>query len=257
MWCSLADSDATLKRPTNAHVIVQSIVQPLGGSKLCGAYYKTFLFTPFIASAATAHTFDTSLSIPFNTFQHIQTIVADVVMATTSQAVAVVMSSVTNASGEHVEEIIKALKSLPQCKNLNTQATKMSTLSGVKKSAPKGQKAEGKGPKRPLNSWMAFRSKSLALTNTSTVLTFPRVLQPDAQSTHSKSQVEDPHCPLEGRSVRSKVVYPREELQHPPWQPRKRGSFSRQVPQVLRPDGRYDPRRRLPQRHGLGSWRIE
>jgi hypothetical protein len=92
-------------------------------------------------------------------------------MATAApQAIALVMDTLANASEEHVEEVIKALKALPQCMKANIEATKMSakTPSGVKKSRSKKErskqeKAESKGPKRPLNSWMAYRSESLAV----------------------------------------------------------------------------------------------
>ena len=89
-------------------------------------------------------------------------------MATAApQVIDLVINTFANATGEHVEEIIKALKALPQCMKANTEATNMSakTPSGViksrsKKERSKQEKAEGKGPKRPLNSWMAYRSKS-------------------------------------------------------------------------------------------------
>lgn len=87
-------------------------------------------------------------------------------MATAApQAIALVMNSVANASGEHVEEIIKALKALPQCMKADAEAAKMSATSGVKKSRSKKSqgKTVGKGPKRPLNSWMAYRSKCHSL----------------------------------------------------------------------------------------------
>jgi hypothetical protein len=100
-------------------------------------------------------------------FQQIQTIGTNVTMTTAApQAIDLVMNTFANASGEHVEEIIKALRALPQCMKANTEATNMSaqTPSGVKKSRSKKErskqeKAEGKGPKRPLNSWMAYRSE--------------------------------------------------------------------------------------------------
>jgi hypothetical protein len=157
--CSLALS---------AHVIAQSIVpnfpatSHLVGQSAATAIIKTFLSTPFVAPQP---------HIPlFPPFQQIQTIGTIVTMATAApQAIAIVMDTLANASEEHVEEIIKALKALPQCMKANTEATKMSakTPSGVKKSRSKKErskqdKAEGKGPKRPLNSWMAYRSESLA-----------------------------------------------------------------------------------------------
>ena len=96
-------------------------------------------------------------------------------MATTApQAIDLVMNTFANASGQHVEEIIKALQALPQCMKANTEATNMGakTPSGVKKSRSKKErskqeKAESKGPKRPLNSWMAYRSKLLSVTSLS------------------------------------------------------------------------------------------
>ena len=60
----------------------------------------------------------------------------------------------------HVEDIIKALKALPQCMKVNTEATNMraKTPSGVKKSRSKKMCSEkekpgaegGRGSKRPL-----------------------------------------------------------------------------------------------------------
>jgi hypothetical protein len=96
-------------------------------------------------------------------------------MATAApQAIDLVMNTFANASEEHVEEIIKALKALPQCMKANTEATKMSANapSGVKKSRSKKErskqeKAESKGPKRPLNSWMAYRSELIPDTTLS------------------------------------------------------------------------------------------
>jgi hypothetical protein len=94
-------------------------------------------------------------------------------MATAApQAIDLVMNTFANATGEHVEEIIKALRALPQCMKANTEATNMSAPSGVKKSRSKKErskqeKAEGKGPKRPLNSWMAYRSELLSVANLS------------------------------------------------------------------------------------------
>ena len=86
-------------------------------------------------------------------------------MATTApQAIDLMMNSLASASEEHVEEIIKALKALPQCIKASAEVTKMSTTSGVKKSRSKKERAKqekGKGPKRPLNSWMAYRSELL------------------------------------------------------------------------------------------------
>jgi len=79
------------------------------------------------------------------------------------QAIDLMMNSLAGATDEHVKEIIKALKALPQCIKAGAEATKMSTTTGVvKKSRSKKERAKqekGKGPKRPLNSWMAYRSK--------------------------------------------------------------------------------------------------
>ena len=87
-------------------------------------------------------------------------------MATAASQVLDLMNTLANASEEHVEEIIKALKALPQCikATCSAEATKMRTTSGVKKSPSKKERAKqekGKGPKRPLNSWMAYRSELL------------------------------------------------------------------------------------------------
>jgi hypothetical protein len=83
-------------------------------------------------------------------------------MATTAPQVLDLVNTLANASEAHVEEIIKALKALPQCIKASAEATKMSTISKVAKSRSKKERAKqekGKGPKRPLNSWMAYRSK--------------------------------------------------------------------------------------------------
>jgi len=96
-------------------------------------------------------------------------------MATAApQAIDLVMNTFANASEEHVEEIIKALKALPQCMKANTEAINMSAKapSGVKKSRSKKErskqeKAESKGLKRPLNSWMAYRSELLPVMSLS------------------------------------------------------------------------------------------
>jgi hypothetical protein len=48
-------------------------------------------------------------------------------MATTAPQVLDPMNALANASEEHVEEIIKALKGLPQCMKASAEATKMRT----------------------------------------------------------------------------------------------------------------------------------
>ena len=95
-------------------------------------------------------------------FHQIQTIGIVIAMATAAPQVLDLMNTLANASEEHVEEIIKALKALPQCIKASAEATKMSTTSKVAKSRSKKERAKqekSKGPKRPLNSWMAYRSK--------------------------------------------------------------------------------------------------
>jgi hypothetical protein len=85
-------------------------------------------------------------------------------MATAAPQVLDLMNTLANATEAHVEEIIKALKALPQVMKTSAEATKMRTTSGVKKSPSKKERAKqekGKGSKRPLNSWMAYRSKLL------------------------------------------------------------------------------------------------
>lgn len=86
-----------------------------------------------------------------------------VTMATPSaQVVALVVNNVANAPEEHVKQIIEALKALPQMQT----GTNMSASNGVTKSRKKvSPKQDVKGPKRPLNSWMAFRSKSSTLNS--------------------------------------------------------------------------------------------
>ncbi|KAM0718073.1 hypothetical protein Q7P37_006405 [Cladosporium fusiforme] len=69
------------------------------------------------------------------------------------ECVTLVVNNLANAPEEHVKEIIEALKALPQ---MQVDATNMSARNGVNKSR-KTLKQGGKGPKRPLNSWMAFR----------------------------------------------------------------------------------------------------
>ena len=51
---------------------------------------------------------------------------------------------------EHVEEIITALRALPQCMKANFEATNMSakTLSGVKKSRPKKERSKQEKSRR-------------------------------------------------------------------------------------------------------------
>ena len=86
-------------------------------------------------------------------------------MDTAAPQVLDLMNILANATEAHVEEIIKALKALPQCIKAGAEATKMSTTTGVvKKSRSKKERAKqekGKGPKRPLNSWIAFRCELL------------------------------------------------------------------------------------------------
>lgn len=96
-------------------------------------------------------------------------------MATPSpQLVALIVNNVVNAPQEDVKEIIEALKALPQ---MQAGAANMRTNNGVKKSRKQvSSKQDGKGPKRPLNSWMAFRSKFRALLaiNLRALLTFSK-----------------------------------------------------------------------------------
>jgi hypothetical protein len=78
------------------------------------------------------------LSISFRQIQTIGTIIA---MATTAPQVLDLMNALAAASEEHVEEIIKALKALPQCIEASAEATKMSSTKGaedstLRKSAP-------------------------------------------------------------------------------------------------------------------------
>jgi hypothetical protein len=91
------------------------------------------------------------------------------------------MNTLANASGPHVEEIIKALKALPQCIKASAEATKMSTITKVAKKE-RAKQGKGKGPKRPLNSWMAYRSMLLQTLSPFfwILLTLLRVLQPNA-----------------------------------------------------------------------------
>jgi hypothetical protein len=63
-------------------------------------------------------------------------------MATAAPQVLDLMTTLANASDEHVEEIIKALKALPQCIKASAEATKMSTTSKVLKSRSKKERAE-------------------------------------------------------------------------------------------------------------------
>ena len=89
-------------------------------------------------------------------------------MATAApQAIALVMDSLSNASEEHVEEIITALRALPQCRKADAEALTISASMprGVKKPRSKKGSNQGKGPKRPLNSWMAFRSELSAVNH--------------------------------------------------------------------------------------------
>jgi hypothetical protein len=88
----------------------------------------------------------------------------------TSEALALV-NTFASASEEHVEEVIKALRALPQRMNAKGAATRMKAKHGltstktIKKQRVEKPKqshpavASSKGPKRPLNSWMAYRSK--------------------------------------------------------------------------------------------------
>lgn len=100
------------------------------------------------------------------------------------QAVVALFNSLTQAPKEHVTELIKALKALPQCNqsSTDTETTTMTAPAAVKKSRSNKNKASTKGPKRPLNSWMAYRSKLLVnlAAHLAFLLTFHRVLQQDA-----------------------------------------------------------------------------
>ncbi|OQO00614.1 hypothetical protein B0A48_13104 [Cryoendolithus antarcticus] len=104
-------------------------------------------------------------------------------LTTEAQALVNIFST---ASEEHVEEIIKALKALPQLMKAKTEVTKMKTKHGlaaarsIKKPCVKRgkqEKATG-GPKRPLNSWMAFRNY------------YNPVLAPNTQKARSKVLTE-------------------------------------------------------------------
>ena len=75
-------------------------------------------------------------------FHQIQTIGIVIAMATAAPQVLDLMNTLANASEEHVEEIIKALKALPQCIKASAEATKMRTTSGVKKSPSKKGRAK-------------------------------------------------------------------------------------------------------------------
>lgn len=77
-------------------------------------------------------------------FHQIQTIGIVIAMATAAPQVLDLMNTLANASEEHVEEIIKALKALPQCikATCSAEATKMRTTSGVKKSPSKKERAK-------------------------------------------------------------------------------------------------------------------
>ena len=71
-------------------------------------------------------------------------------MATAApQAIDLVMNTFANASGQHVEEIIKALQALPQCTKANIEATNMSAKmpSGVKKSRSKKERSKQEKPR--------------------------------------------------------------------------------------------------------------
>ena len=63
-------------------------------------------------------------------------------MDTAAPQVLDLMNILANATEAHVEEIIKALKALPQCIKAGAEATKMSTKSGVKKSPSKKERAK-------------------------------------------------------------------------------------------------------------------
>lgn len=183
-----------------------------------------FLASLPLPHSATAHSFVPFPSLCSPTpFAH--TIGAIVTMATASPLAALV-NSLTEAPEEHVKELIKCLKALPQCNKNKTDSTSttMAAQAAVKKSrSSKKDKSATKGPKRPLNSWMAYRSKLLVTLGIrlESLLTFLRVLQQDAQPTHSEGQVADLDPPVEGRHVRGEVVNPCEELQHHPWRPRQ------------------------------------
>jgi hypothetical protein len=63
-------------------------------------------------------------------------------MDTAAPQVLDLMNTLANASEAHVEEIIKALKALPQCIKASAEATKMSTTSKVVKSRSKKERAK-------------------------------------------------------------------------------------------------------------------
>jgi hypothetical protein len=80
-----------------------------------------------------------TLSISFHQIQTIGTFIA---MATAAPQVLDLMNTLADASEAHVEEIIKALKALPQCIKASAEATKMSTTSKVVKSRSKKERAK-------------------------------------------------------------------------------------------------------------------
>lgn len=75
-------------------------------------------------------------------------------MATAApQMITLVLNSFASATPEQLAQLIQALKSLPQYIDPSGTNTEMTTKAKKKKA-----KATG-GLKRPLNSWMAFRSE--------------------------------------------------------------------------------------------------
>jgi hypothetical protein len=159
-------------------VSAQSIVlvpaTPISSESKRGVSSKhSFLCAPFVAPQP-----HIPLSISFHQIQTIGTIIA---MSTAAPQILDLMNTLANASGPHVEEIIKALKALPQCIKASAEATKMSTITKVAKKE-RAKQGKGKGPKRPLNSWMAYRSMLLQTLSPFfwILLTLLRVLQPNA-----------------------------------------------------------------------------
>jgi hypothetical protein len=125
------------------HVSAQSIVlvpatSISSESKRCGgvSFKHSFLYAPFVAPQP---------HIPLSTsFHQIQTTGTIIAMDTAAPQVLDLMNILANATEAHVEEIIKALKALPQCikATCSAEATKMRTTSGVKKSPSKKERAK-------------------------------------------------------------------------------------------------------------------
>jgi hypothetical protein len=63
-------------------------------------------------------------------------------VATAAPQILDLINTLANSSEAHVEEIIKALKALPQCIKASAEATKMSTISKVVKSRSKKERAK-------------------------------------------------------------------------------------------------------------------